>query len=226
MTVTSTSAASAATTATTSATTTTKTEASTSATNMAGDFETFLKLLTTQMKNQDPLKPLESTEFVAQLASFSAVEQQIRANDRLDGILDALGGGTASGLASWIGREVRAPASAEFTGEEIDVGVETADGANRGVLVVYNDFGTAVAKRSVTGSVDSVTWDGKDDVGNQLPDGKYSFQFQSYQDDNLLATTPGSVFTTVSEVRMVDGAATLVLADGTEVSVTDVSGIR
>ncbi len=222
MTVTSTSAA----TTTTSATTKTTTASSTSATNMAGDFETFLKLLTTQMKNQDPLKPLESTEFVAQLASFSAVEQQIRSNDKLDGILDALGGGTASGLASWIGREVRAPASAEFTGDEIDVGVETADGANRGVLVVYNDFGTAVAKRSVTGSVDSVTWDGKDDLGNQLPDGKYSFQFQSYQDENLLSTTQGSVFSTVSEVRMVDGAATLVLSDGSQVGVSDVSGIR
>ena len=54
-----------------------------SANEMAGDFETFLKLLTAQLRNQDPLQPMDSTEFVAQLASFSAVEQQVRANDRL-----------------------------------------------------------------------------------------------------------------------------------------------
>ncbi len=73
---------------TTSATTspaaaTAKSETEKSNTAISGDFETFLKLLTTQMRNQDPLKPMDSTEFVAQLASFSAVEQQIRANDRL-----------------------------------------------------------------------------------------------------------------------------------------------
>lgn len=217
---------SAATSAATKTAAETKTGSDSSASNMAGDFETFLKLLTTQMKNQDPLKPLESTEFVAQLASFSAVEQQIRSNDKLDGILDALGGGTASGLASWIGRDVRAPAAAEFKGEPVEVGVEQVEGATRVVLVVYNDFGTAVAKREVTGSVDTVTWDGKDDIGNQLPDGKYRFAFESYKDDVKLGTEAGSVFTTVSEVRMVDGAAMLVLADGSQVTVDSISGIR
>ena len=59
-------------------------EAADAANELAGDFETFLSLLTAQLRNQDPLKPMESTEFVAQLASFSAVEQQVRTNDRLD----------------------------------------------------------------------------------------------------------------------------------------------
>jgi flagellar basal-body rod modification protein FlgD len=53
---------------------------------------------------------MESTEFVAQLASFSGVEQQIRANDRLDSILGVRAGGAAVGLAAWSGREVRVPA--------------------------------------------------------------------------------------------------------------------
>lgn len=200
--------------------------AATSASGMAGDFETFLKLLTTQMKNQDPLKPLESTEFVAQLASFSAVEQQIRSNDRLDSILDALGGGTASGLASWIGREVRAPAAADFTGDPVEVGVEPAEGATRGVLTVYNDFGTKVATRAINGTPETVTWDGKDDLGNPLADGKYSFSYESFANDTSLGKSRGAVFTTVSEVRMVDGSAMLVLADGSTIGAGDVSGIR
>ncbi len=48
------------------------------------DFQTFLKLLTAQMRNQDPLEPLDATQFVAQLASFSSVEQQIETNAKLD----------------------------------------------------------------------------------------------------------------------------------------------
>jgi flagellar basal-body rod modification protein FlgD len=54
------------------------------------DFQTFLTLLTTQLKNQNPLEPLDSTQFVAQLASFSSVEQQVKTNDRLADILDLL----------------------------------------------------------------------------------------------------------------------------------------
>lgn len=212
--------------ASTSAATKKTSESASAASNLAGDFDTFLKLLTTQMKNQDPLNPQDSTEFVSQLASFSAVEQQIQSNDRLDSILDALSGGTASGLASWIGREVRAPAATDFTGDPIDVGVDQADGATRGVLVVYNDFGTEVARRDVKGSAESVTWDGKDNVGNQLADGRYRFSFESYKDDSLLGTSVGNVFTTVTEVRMVDGSAMLVLADGSQVTANSVTGIR
>ena len=106
----------------------TKTSTEAAATAVTGDFATFLTLLTTQMRNQDPLKPMDSTEFVAQLASFSAVEQQIRANDRLDGILEVLSGGSPAGLAEWIGRDVRVAAKADFTGEPIEVGVAPAAG--------------------------------------------------------------------------------------------------
>ena len=59
----------------------------------SSDFTTFLKLLTAQLRNQDPLKPLDSTEFVAQLATFSSVEQQVKTNDTLATIQQLLGGG-------------------------------------------------------------------------------------------------------------------------------------
>lgn len=67
------------------------------------DYESFLKLLVAQMKNQDPTAPMESTEYVAQLATFSQVEQQVHMNKKLDDILQASALSQASGL---IGREV------------------------------------------------------------------------------------------------------------------------
>ena len=138
---------------------------------VTGDFQTFLTLLTTQMRNQDPLKPMDSTEFVAQLASFSAVEQQIRSNDRLQGILDVLSGGSTAGLAEWIGREVRVAAKASFAGAPVDVGVTSVEGADRAVLVVKNDFDSVVARVPVQPGASDVSWDGKDEMGNSVAHG-------------------------------------------------------
>ncbi len=215
--------------ATTSTTTTKKTtddeDAATSA--LTGDFDTFLKLLTTQMKNQDPLQPMESTEFVAQLAAFSSVEQQIGSNTRLDQILEALAGTGADGYAAWIGKEVLAPASASFSGDPIEITVTPNDEADSAVLVVTNDFGQVVDREQVSATSGTVTWDGTDSLGAAAPDGLYSFTLQSYSGDTLLNTQQGQVYSKVSEVRLDDeGAATLVLEGGGQVAPGDISGVR
>jgi flagellar basal-body rod modification protein FlgD len=211
------------------ATTTAQTRAddtSAAANAMAGDFQTFLKLLTTQMRNQDPLKPMESTEFVAQLASFSAVEQQIRSNDRLDHIAELLSGGSADGLATWIGRNVRAPATAAFDGSPVDVEVTPVEDADRSVLVVRNDFNQEVARLGVTAEGGMVAWNGTDNLGNRLPNGRYGFKLESYRGEELLGTQDGRVFTTVSEVRIADGTPMLVVEGGGQVALDAITGIR
>ena len=205
----------------------TKATGSEAATNaVAGDFQTFLQLLTTQMKNQDPLKPMESTEFVAQLASFSGVEQQVRANDRLDRIIEVLSGGSAEGLAAWVGREVRAPTTAAFAGTPLEVEVTPVKDADRAVLVVRNDFGDVVARKEVAPDATSLTWNGEDDLGATLPHGRYGFTVESYQGETLLETSPGRVFTTVTEVRFEDGAPVLVVEGGGQVALDEVTAIR
>jgi flagellar basal-body rod modification protein FlgD len=69
----------------------------------AVDYESFLKLLVAEMKNQDPTKPMESTDFVAQLATFSQVEQSVQSNTKLDQILQST---ALSQAGSLIGREI------------------------------------------------------------------------------------------------------------------------
>jgi flagellar basal-body rod modification protein FlgD len=69
----------------------------------AVDYESFLKLLVAEMKNQDPTKPMESTDFVAQLATFSQVEQSVQSNSKLDQILQS---SALSQAGSLIGREI------------------------------------------------------------------------------------------------------------------------
>jgi flagellar basal-body rod modification protein FlgD len=192
----------------------------------ATDFQTFLTLLTTQLRNQDPLKPMESTEFVAQLATFSGVEQQIRTNDRLEAIFEALGGGTSAGLAAWIGREVRAPAKAGFSGVPVEIETTPLADADAATLVVTNDFGQVVARRTADPRAATLSWDGRDELGQGLPYGQYSFAVERYRDGALVATDPGEVFGAVTEVRIEDGAQVLVLEGGAKVPLETVTALR
>ena len=86
----------------------------------AGDFDTFLTLLTAQLRNQDPLSPLEGTEFVAQLATFSSVEQLIAVNERVDALGATVAGSAIAGLSQWIGQSVAvADGGFRATGEPV-----------------------------------------------------------------------------------------------------------
>jgi flagellar basal-body rod modification protein FlgD len=93
------------------------------------DYNSFLKLLTAELKNQDPTKPMESTDFVAQLATFSQVEQTIQSNSKLDQILQS---SALSQAGSLIGREIT-----------------SADGKTSGIVAqvkVYSDGLMAILK--------------------------------------------------------------------------------
>ncbi len=190
------------------------------------DFETFLSLLTAQMRNQDPLKPLDSTEFVAQLASFSTVEQQIRSNDRLDAILDALTGGGGSGLAQWIGKEVRSDAPARFEGEPVDIWTTPVAEAKRAVLVVTDAQGQEVARLAADPGAERLVWAGETATGG-APSGSYRFKVDYLSEDESLGTVDGTTFSQVKELRLggEDGPR-LVLEGGADIDAEDVAAVR
>lgn len=118
--------------------------------NGANDFETFLTLLTAQMRNQDPLKPMDSTAFVAQLASFSSVEQQIETNAKLDEILDAFSGSPTTQLTEWIGKEVSRGESISDTPTEIIFDLVTEVRIEQGNVVLMFAGGTKIHTDEVT----------------------------------------------------------------------------
>ncbi|MFS4439490.1 flagellar hook capping FlgD N-terminal domain-containing protein [Paracoccaceae bacterium GXU_MW_L88] len=199
-----------------------KTDQTKTLTSATGDFETFLKLLTTQMKNQDPLKPLESTEFVAQLANFSAVEQQVNTNKSLDAILAELSLGAQVGAADWIGKEVRADTRADWRGETINIRYDTHATADGAQMVVRDASGNVVHKEAVSPTANEINWGGTAD----LPLGEYSFAVESYEGEELLETSPGLVYATVEEVSVEDGRMILGLSGGGEIAQSEVTQIR
>lgn len=119
-----------------SATDGTQASATTTAATAAGvDYDTFLKLLVAEMQNQDPLNPSESTEYVAQLATFSQVEQTIQTNTKLDDMISSM---VLSQSEAVIGRTVTS-ADGLVSGE-----VQSVKVANDG-LVAYLENGQTIS---------------------------------------------------------------------------------
>jgi flagellar basal-body rod modification protein FlgD len=88
---------------------------------IASDFDTFLRMLTVQMRNQDPLDPIDSADYAVQLATFSGVEQQVRTNELLTALTSQMGLGGLAEMGAWVGREARAAVPARFDGTPVTV---------------------------------------------------------------------------------------------------------
>jgi flagellar basal-body rod modification protein FlgD len=145
-------------------------------TMLASNFETFLTLLTSQLKNQDPLSPVDSNQFTAQLTQMAGVEQQLLTNDLLKGLLAAQGGGGLANAATYIGKEATAAWSAtKFTDGEATWSYELASSAASATLQVLDGSGKVVwsgpAPDRTTGLHD-FTWDGKATSGSNAQDGQ------------------------------------------------------
>lgn len=193
---------------------------------ITSDFEAFLRLLTTQLQNQDPLNPLDSADFATQLATFSGVEQQVRTNtllSDLQGNLALIGMGQ---MAGWIGMEARAQIPATFSGNAITLAADPPATADRVELVVSNSGGQEVQRLAISNSTDPTSWTGLGADGETLPYGQYSFNIESYRGDELLEVEAASVFSVVREAFQRGNETWLTLEGGQEVLATDVLGVR
>jgi flagellar basal-body rod modification protein FlgD len=194
---------------------------------LSSDFETFLKMLTVQMKNQDPLNPMESSDFAVQLATFSGVEQQVKTNDLLSKLTSGLTGSGIADLAGWIGKEVRTSGSARFAGVPITLYPRSEFGnGEAGFLVVRDEAGLAVARYSVTGTEEPITWAGADPDGTPLPNGLYRFEVEVMNGETVARTVPVEHYARVAEVRTGAAGPALITDDGVSVPADNVTGVR
>ncbi|TMV04921.1 hypothetical protein FGK63_17740 [Ruegeria sediminis] len=193
---------------------------------LTSDFETFLKMLTAQARNQDPLKPIDSTEYAAQLAQFSMVEQQVRTNELLAGFNSTLGGHDLGRLAGWVGMEVQAAVPTRFDGAPVAVLPSPAAAANAAYLVVRDAAGEMVDRVAIPVSTEPLTWNGRDAAGNVFPAGIYSFAVESHREGTRIAMDPAATFNRVTEARIKGGEITLILEGGQSLSAAEVAAIR
>jgi flagellar basal-body rod modification protein FlgD len=192
----------------------------------------FLKLLVTQLNNQDPLNPMENAELTSQLAQMSTVSGIEKLNSTLSGLVNQTGSNQVLQAASLIGYHVLSPGNSltttapedgkdpavqafavQLPNTAADVQIKIVDASGKTVRTI--DAG------SMTDGVNPVTWDGKDDQGNAVPAGSYQFTVAATNGSAAVDAT-ALTFAQVAAVKQGASGVTLELASGQSINLSDV----
>lgn len=208
---------------------TTSTAASaTGRTRLAENFDTFLNLLTTQLKNQDPLSPMDSTQFTQQLVQMTGVEQQLLTNDLLEKLVSNTGTGVSTAV-SLIGKEVRANSdAAALKGGKAEWSYALDRAASDVKLEILDSKGRVVRTIAPTDNKageHKLSWDGKGQGGGDLPDGTYSLRITAKDSEGSTVTASSHVDGLVTGVEQRDGS-TFITINGVQVPWDKLVSIR
>jgi flagellar basal-body rod modification protein FlgD len=186
----------------------------------------FLKLLTTQLQYQDPLSPMDNTQFATQLAQYSSVEQLQNLGSRLDTLLIAEATTNQLTTASLVGKQVLYKTdSVQLTSGATSQLQLSLDGAAAATSVVISDAAGRVVRTLDLGARDAgvvtTTWDGRDGMGNVLPSGTYTLSVAAKAADGSAVGTSTRVAGLVGGVTFASGATQL-LVGGAAIKMSDV----
>lgn len=212
--------------ATTAASPTTNTASTGAGTKISSDYMTFLRMLTVQMQNQDPLNPIESSDYAVQLATFSGVEQQVRTNELLADMASRFQQFGMADMAGWIGKEARSNAPVYFDGTPVTLSPNPAAGATRAVIAVKDAQGNLVSREEIPANAAPYRWLGGGVDGMPLPTGVYTITLESMQGEEVIDARPIEYYALVSEARGGPSGTKLVLPGGIEVAATSVTALR
>lgn len=194
---------------------------STTAQGLTGDFNTFLKVLITQLKNQDPLAATDVNEFTRELVQFSGVEQQINTNKKLDALISASSTTGMTPLLGYVGKYVEAPANGKIALQEgsAQMAYTLPSEAQSVKVTITNSSGQTVATMDgpVTSGFHRLTWDGRSALGGTAADGVYNMK--------ILATSQTGQVVDITDVRVV-GKATGVQTSADGGAVISLGGIE
>ncbi len=206
------------TTPTTSTASTSATASQTAAQQLSGNFNTFLTLLTTQLQNQDPLSPMDSTQFTQQLVEYSQVEQQINTNSNLQNLISLQQSGASAAAVSYLGKNVTITnGNAALTTGAANWTYTLGTAASSTTLTVTNSSGQTVytGPGSTTAGSNTFSWNGQDNSGNQLPDGTYTLAINATASNGSTVASTVSSTGVVSEINFSGTAPQLVIGSMT-----------
>lgn len=198
----------------------TTTASGTATSQLAGlstDYTMFLKLLTTQMQNQDPLDPMDTSEYTQQLVQYSQVEQAIQQNASLQDIVSQLSAQQMSQASSFIGKEARFDSAIAGLGSDPATWTYYVDGTPASITATVTDSSGKVVH---TATLDPETqgrfeWDGTQSDGTRAADGAYTLSVTA------TAASGDPLDTTINSVAKVSD----VVSSGTDIML-GVNGIR
>ena len=176
-------------------------------TSLSSNFTSFLNLLLTQLKNQDPSSPMDSNTFTTELVQFSSVEQQITTNSSLTSLIQATQGSEVIQATGVVGKSVTVDSSQialqNGTGQ-LNFTTNTATPVN---ITISNSSGVKVREIAATSEAgqNKFTWDGKDNSGTTVADGAYNVAITGTNSGGTTAAVPFTVTGTASGVTNTNG---------------------
>jgi len=192
--------------------------------------DTFLKLLVAQLQYQDPLSPMENTEFTAQMAQFSSLEELYNINDNLKNIELYEASLNNSQAVSFIGKEIEANGDTMQIRDETqdDMRYDLTQNATQVHISIYDSVGNLV--RDINKGAQGVgsyveSWDGMDNEGNKLPDGLYAYSMSAMDENGSAVNISSYVTGRVTGVAFDNSIVYLMVGDK-KVNVSDVIRIK
>ena len=184
--------------------------------NIGAEFNNFIKLLTAQVRNQDPMSPMDSTQFVEQLATFSSLEQLVNSNSALTNIASMISDLNGLMASEWLGQDVTFASSfMPYTGEPATFSYEAPQGTTKSVLTVKDADGNAVWSETLAADQTQFSWNGQNSSGGTVPkDEMYEFVIDSYQGSSFAGTHVPNVITKVTDILSESGTLRLGTAAG------------
>ncbi|MBI4526333.1 MAG: hypothetical protein HY695_21245 [Deltaproteobacteria bacterium] len=192
--------------------------------------EAFLKLLITQLQNQDPLNPMENYEFTAQLATFNILDQLIAMNGRLDSMQSQQAAASQIGAVSLIGKEVIVDGNRVIPREagSTPVYFRLESNAARGTVQIKDSSGAlmrSVEFGSQSAGEQKVLWDGKDNLGRSVPPGVYTYEINALDSRGNQIRAKTETRGIVSSVNVAGNHPTINIGS-LEVPLSDIMSVR
>lgn len=211
------------------ATATTASASTSSLSQLGEDYTRFIKLLTAQISYQDPLAPMDSTQFVSQLAQLSQVEQAVKTNSNLESLSAQLGALTAVTGMDMIGRTVTVTSSrAELANGKTSNFYELPVGATTVSAEIRDPLGQVV--RTISGlpgtaeTRHALGWDGTDDLGQPVLEGQYSVTYSAADAEGKALAAYSFRRAPVQEVMFSGGQLMFGLSGGETISADQILG--
>jgi flagellar basal-body rod modification protein FlgD len=171
---------------------------------LAGNFQTFLTLLTTQLKNQNPLDPLDTNQFTQQLVQFAQVEQQLKQNEQLTTLISIEKSAQATTALAFVGSTVAVDGqTATLKDSKATWGFQVPKPISA-TVTIKNSTGQAVynGSFSMNAGTQSFNWDGRGNNGTQWPDGNYTISVVGKDASGQSVSVPSEVEGTVDSVDL------------------------
>jgi flagellar basal-body rod modification protein FlgD len=189
----------------------------------------FLKLLVTQLRFQNPLSPLDNTEFTAQLAQFSSLEQLNNINTQLHDLLLFQNSLQNTLTSSLIGKQVKIPGNEVYLKDTSEISYTLQENASKIKISVYNSGGELVKEVNLgqqTSGEKSYVWDGTDNSGNHLPEGHYQIKVEAFDDSGDPVNVSTVVYGTITGITFENNITYLIVDNKTKIQLSDIKEIQ